>query len=340
MSLKVYDTRGRLKIAAPTQDIHGRFGEVSQVRELLTAEPYRVAGAIFVGTTIDSLFWTAAASGAGAANTQATGLISSTSGTANSGYAQVQSAMLGRFMFAHPLLLRLAGRITEAVVALNTRRWGVFTTTVTPTPTDGFYFEQSAAGVLSVVCSNGGTPQSVASGSFNGEVSAYTLNTNVHAFEIHYFVMQVQFFIDNVLIHTFTPTTVNLTGDYNLPISWNSVNGGAGITSGVFECWAAMTKRMGRDTTQPSSGRQVGIGTLVLKRGPGSLHTVNLSAISNNAVVTLYDNMAASGTVIWSSGALAANSLPFDIDLHDVPFSTGLTVDITVAAATVVVVYE
>lgn len=322
------------------KDIHGRPGEFSQIRDLTMAEPYRVVGVIFNGTTIDTNFWTSAVNGAGAANTQATNLLTTASGTANSGYAQVTSVRRGRFIFAHPMVFRMAGRVTVASVALNTRRWGVGAPSAGAAPTDGFWFEQSAAGVLSVVCSNGGTPTSVASGSFNGQVTSYTLDTNVHAFEIHYFVMQAQFFIDNVLIHTFTPTTANLSGDLTLPIFWSSTNTASGTTSGVFECWASIIRRLGRNTTQPITGRQVGTGTLVLKRGPGSVHTININTVSNNAVVTLYDNTAASGTVLWASGAMTALTQPFDVNLQDVQFTTGLTLDVTAANATAVVVYE
>ena len=323
------------------KDIHGKEGEFNQVRELNVDQPYRVAGTLFVGTTVDTNFWTSTVSGAGAANTQATNLVTTASGTTNSGYAQFQSVRKGRFIFAHPLVVRLAVRLTATTVALNTRRWGAFTTSVAPTPTDGFYFEQSAAGVLSVVCSNGGTPNSVASGSFNGEVSTYTMDTNVHAFEIHYFVMQAQFYIDDVLIHTFTPTTANLSGDFTLPICWNSVNTAAGVTSGVIEGWAAVIRRMGRDVTQPTSFRQSGTTAgQVLKRGPGALRSLSISNVSINSAITLYDNTAASGTVIWSSGTLPALTQPFDIDLHDVQFQTGLDLVIATAASDVVVIYE
>lgn len=321
------------------RDIHGSLGEFSQIRDLAVEQPYRVAGIMFDGTTIDTNFWTSSVSGAGAANTQATGLMTTASGTANSGYAQVQSVRRGRFIFAHPLAWRGAIRITATTVALNTRRWGAFTSTP-PAPTDGFYFELSAAGVLSVVCANGGSATSVASGSFNGERASFTMDTNVHAYEIHYFVMSAKFYIDSQLIHTFTPTTANLTGTLHLPICFQSVNGAAGVTSGTVECWASVIRRLGRDITQPTSGRQAGIGTLVLKRGPGAIHSLDLTAVANNAVVTLYDNTAASGTTIWSSGALAALTQPFDVDLHDVQFTTGLTVDVTVASATATVIYE
>jgi len=322
------------------QDVHSHSGEISQMRDLSTAEPFRVVGVVFTGSTIDTNFWTATNSGAGSGNTQTSGLMSTASGTANSGYAQVVSSRLGRFIFAHPLSMRMAGRITAATVALNARRWGVGAPVAGASPPNGFWFEQSAAGVLSVVHSNTSSPTSVASGSFNGEVKTYVLDTNVHAFEIHYFVMEAQFFIDNVLIHTFTPTTANLSAGYTLPIFWSSTNTASGTTSGVFECWAAIIRRMGRDVTQPTYGGQPGVGTKLLKIGAGAIHSLSITAVANNAVITLYDSTTAAGTVIWSSGAMSSQTQPFDIPLHGTPFFTGLTIDITAASATTVVLYE
>jgi hypothetical protein len=65
-----------------------------------------------------------------------------------------------------------------------------------------------------------------------------------------------------------------------------------------------------------------------------------VSGVVNNSVITLYDNTAASGTILWASGAMGAQTLPFGVDLHQVNFFTGLTLAITAANSTVTVVYE
>ena len=79
---------------------------------------------------------------------------------------------------------------------------------------------------------------------------------------------------------------------------------------------------------------------VTLKVGAGILRKAIVSQISNNSAVTLYDNTAASGTVLWTSGALAANALPFEVDFDGVNFSTGLTFVVATANCSIVWIYE
>ena len=195
--------RSNIQLPHPTvTSARERRADVSQTQDARVAQPFRLLGQYFVGTTIDSIFWTSAVSGAAAANTQATGILTLASGTANSGYAQITTVGRARFIFMHPHVWRAAIRIPDTTVALNTRRWGAFDLGVAPAVNDGLYFELSAAGVLSVCVASGGTVTSVASGSFN-VTPTYELDSNVHAYEIHYFVMQAQFFIGFVTLGHF-----------------------------------------------------------------------------------------------------------------------------------------
>jgi hypothetical protein len=100
--------------------------------------------------------------------------------------------------------------------------------------------------------------------------------------------------------------------------------------------------RSGPDITLPrnyyhAAGTTAGT---VLKRGAGQIHGLTISQVSNNAVVTIHDNTAASGTVIWTSGAMGANTVPFNVDLRGSQFETGLTLVVSGANASVVVIYE
>jgi hypothetical protein len=324
------------------EDIYEHPAAVTFMRDLKVAIPHRLVGSAFVGATLDTNFWTSAVSGAGAAVSQADHDVTISSGTANSGYAHLQTARPARFVFAHPHIYRAAARIASgnAAVALNTRRWGAGTVTA-GAPQDGFYFELSAAGALSIVSCKAGTPTPVASGAWNGPTDAFVMDANLHAYEIHYFVMKAEFYIDGDLVHTLTPTTGNMISDQNLYAFATSVNGASGTTSGALNVHAATIMRIGKEETQPRSVYQAGtVAALVLKRGPGITHTISLSAVANNSVVTLWDNTAASGTTLWSSGSMAAQTQPFQIDLHQVAFYTGLTLSITGAASTVTVVYE
>jgi hypothetical protein len=321
---------------------HDRTAAVDFTGKLRTVDPYRVSGATFVGTTVDPNFWTAAVSGTGV-NTQANSLLTMTSGTGAAGRATFKSVRSGRFIFYNPMVVRHALRIPTLAVADNTRRWGAFTDSSGAT-VDGFYFEVSATGALSVNTRNaGGTVNTVASGSFNGDYgSTYTLDTNVHAYEIHYFVMRVEFWVDGKLLHSMVPTTANLSAIYSLPINQVTINGATGGEAGVIEVWATNMVRLGKDSTQPRShfnNNTTTAGT-VLKYGAGQIHQLEISNVSANSAITLYDNTAASGTVIWASGAMNATTQPFNIDLHEVPFENGLTLVVATASCNCSVVYE
>jgi hypothetical protein len=328
---------GGLNLTSPA----GFTATMNPLGHLSVQQPFRLVGTTF-GASTDTNFWTAATTGAGSSAATASGITTLASGTANNGYGQFQSTRSARFLFAHAHLFRAAIRVSTVAVALNTRRWGAFTTTATTTPSNGVYFELSAAGVLSCVCCSAGTPNAVASGSFNGGVvTSYTVDTNVHAYEIIHYTMGAWFFIDGVLIHRFTPTTAVLYQTLTTPVTFTSINGAAGVTSGPLECWNAMILRLGRDATEHRHFYQSGtVAAQVLKIGAGNLDRIAVSGVAVNSAITLYDNTAASGTVLWASGAMGATTQPFGVDLGNIPFFTGLTLTIATASSTVTVMYE
>ena len=321
-------------------DDFGFKGQFTPIRDFKVTEPYRVAGTTF-GASIDTDFWTAATSGAGSASGVANAIATLSSGTANSGYGILSSIRPARFMFAHPLMWRGAFRVTDTTVALNTRRWGAFSVS-TVTPQNGVFFEVDEDGTFSVNHVSNTSITKVESGSFNGNVDSYTMDTNVHAYEIVYFTMGAWFYVDNVLIHTFLPTTSVLYESLNVPINTTSVNTAAGVTSGTIECFNTTLLRLGRDVTEPISNYQSGTTAgLVLKTGAGKVHGLQLSGIGNNSAMTLYDNTAASGTILWASGAMPNNATPFGLNFgKGIPFYTGLTLVIATANSTVITIYE
>ena len=329
-------------VKAVLTDRHGHAGEFSVMRDLRVSSPHRLVGATFTGTTVDSTFWTTAVSGAGATATQATNSMTLASGTANSGYAHLQSAKVARFVFAHPNIWRGVVRLASVTAADCTRRWGCFTATA-GVPQNGFYFEVSAAGAISLVTCTGATPTPVASGSFNGDFAHYVLDTSVHAYEIHYYLMMIEFFIDGVLIHKISTNTLPAlpSADYQLPAAATSMNSAGGTTSGSLQVIASTIMRIGKEETQPAFVYQSGtVAALVLKRGNGVIHSLAISNVSNNATLTLWDNTAGSGTAIYTTGAMAANTIPFSVDLHSVAFYTGLTLTIASANCDVTVIFE
>lgn len=322
----------------PSTGFHARMTPIGDLR---VVEPYRLVGTVY-GAAIDTRTWTASNSGAGSAAGVANGLATLTSGTANNGYGQITSVRSARFIFAHPHQFRAAARFPDPTEMNNTRRLGAYTLSGVA-PQDGFAFEVDGSGNLSCVAYRGGaTSYSASSGSFNGDVASYTLDTNVHAFEILHFVMGAWFYIDGVLIHKLTPTTATLCDTLTLPCTAQSINSASGTESSDLEIWSMNIARLGRAQTAPmnyyhAAGTTAGV---TLKSGPGAFRKLVLSQIANNSAVTIYDNTSASGTIIFASGAMPANTTPFDIDFGEISFSTGLTFVVATAACSLVFVYE
>lgn len=325
-------------------DANGHLGKMSFMRTLATHSPYRLLGSAFEGATLDTNFWTGSASGTGASNVQDGGHVLLTSGTDNDGYAQVQSARKARFIFAHPMLFRIAFSTADPTQADVTKRAGVFTVDAStpPEPVDGYWGEINADGTVAIGYAKDGVATTIQGDAFNRH-HLIGIDNKVHAFEIHYFLMRVEWYLDGVLIHVIDTTdlTDDATDSLSLPITTQCFNSATGTTSGSWVFHAAVVIREGRYETTPESYFQSGTTAgLVLKRGGGALRRLVVSNVSNNAVITLYDNTAASGTIIWASGSMGAQTQPFDVTLEGVPFDNGLTLVISGATCNVVTIYE
>ena len=327
-------------ISARTVSPVGRTADVSFMRTMATHTPLRMVGTGFVGATNDAKFWTTAVSGTGATSVQSDGHVSLVSGTGNSGYANLTSVQAARFVFAHPMIFRGAFSISAQVVALCSRLWGVYTSTGTPpVPVDGFWFEQDPAGIFYIAYAKSGSITKVASGSFNGDVSTYTLDTKVHAFEVHYFVMKAEYYVDNVLIHTLdsTTTTDHFVDEYSLPIQATCKNSALGVTSGSLVAHAAVIMREGAVGTDSVYYHLSGVAaTHTLKLGPGRLHKILFNNTSGTNI-TIYDGLTAGGAVI---GIITTTSAALGEWNYDLPFYTGLVMVTTGNALDATVVYE
>lgn len=307
-----------------------RIQRISPIGGAIVDQTTRLIGANF-GSAIDTNFWTASNSGAASAAGVANSIATLISGTANNGYGSLTTTRMARFLFANPNLYRGVIRVTAASVTNCTRRFGAFTAAANPydTPTNGFGFEISTSGVLSCkTWSNGVVANTVNSGSFNGQVTGYTIDTNAHAYEIVYFVMNAWFFVDGVLLHKFTPTTAILTQNLTVQSTASIFNSAGGTTSGTMEFWASSILRLGKELTRPKSVRISTNTTTVLKLGAGTIHSIVLNnSPTANHTMTIYDNTAASGTIL-NLFTCSASQIPFEINLSPMglDFYTGLTI--------------
>jgi hypothetical protein len=345
LKARIFDSSGNAfsranPLPASLHDAAGNSATFTAQGALRAATANRIVGSIFEDA-VDANFWALANSGTASAAAIGSGICTLTSGSDAAGYGQVQSVNKARFIFATLNEYRGLVRVPVLAVADCTRRWGDITTSATTTPLNGFYFEVSGAGVLSVNHVSDGSVTSAASGSFNGTVDSYTLDTNVHAYEVLYFQASAQFYVDGVLVHTFTPGAAPLCELWHHNATATCINGGTGGVSGVLQVYAHTIQRIGEINTASKSKYNTGTtAATVLKIGPGSVHGILLSAIGNNSAVTLYDNTAASGTVLFASGAMPNNTTPLNLGGLDLPFEIGLTLVVATTSSDVVVSYE
>jgi hypothetical protein len=338
------DENGHLKCGVHgVKDDFGFQGEFTPMRDAKTCQPYRLVGVNFAGTN-DPNFWTCTNAGSNSYSSIFNGVAKVYGGGANVGYGQVQSIRPARFVFAHPHLYRSLIRVDGTLAPGNTRRWGAYTTTgLVPAPQDGFYFETNGYGTVSLNCmASGAVTYSATSGNFNGVQSEFALDTNVHAYEIVHFVAGAWFYIDDVLLHTFKPATLPLASTVTLPVTVTSVNTAGIVTSGTLDAWASTILRLGRDITAPTSYfHPSSQATTMLKVGAGTLHgVVILSVATNGAVLSIYDNTAASGKLLYQTGALQTVDRNVSVLGLNLPFYTGLTFSVATQNAAVLLTYE
>ena len=318
-----------------------RGQRISPTGAAMVESTKRMVGGGFPLGSLDTVAWTATSSGAGAAAGAASGKVILTSGTANSGYGTVTSTQRARFLFASVNNFRGTFRLSALGGANTTRSWGAFNLGSLPAINDGFYFNyDGTTSTLSVNTISGGVvTNTINSGSFNGEFTTYTVDTNAHNFEIIYQVAAVLFLIDGVLLHRFSLGSSPMSSDMSVCTSGLSKNSASGTTSVSLEIWAMSIVRLGAADPGPQGYHINANGTFVIKVGPTTIHSlvVNTPGAVNNTV-TIYDNTAASGTIIGvvQSTLGSPATLNYGVDL-----SIGLTIVVaTGTAADITVIYD
>lgn len=323
------------------EDEYGFHGQFTPFNALLTTNVFRLVGTTF-GAALDTNFWTATKTGAGSVAALAAGIVSLTSGTANSGYGQLASVRSARYFLSNANRFQGVFRLPAVVAADTTRIWGVGTVSGQAVQ-DGYTFEVDGSGVLHLRSySSGSLLSDIASGSFNGTVSVYAMDTNVHIYEITYTTNCVCFVIDGVLVHRITATTVRLSSILDFPTISLSKNSASGTTSATLEVWSSSIVRLGQEHSSPFFKNIHGVvAAQVLKNSHGRLKSVIVNGWVNGSVITIYDALTATNPIATiaptssGGGQLTSFSLPFDLD-----FYTGLTITTANATTDVTIIYE
>jgi len=315
-------------------DHYGTQQYIAPNGEVVAVPLYKLIGDVFTGAAIDPNFWTPNLGTGGSITITAGELVVSTGTTANNAI-EITSVRHARFSGLAPNKLRVVVQLPDSGVANNVRHWGLWTATC------GATFQMNGT-VFQLTTRKGGVDTPISSGGFNGQYGAtFTPGVVSHVYEIIYQPRQVVWLVDNKILHTLSASSTPWADDLNLPIHFGSVNSGGLTTNVTFKSRIATVARFGIPDIQPKSLFVQGLNAGVnLKNTPGNLHGIVLSGITNNAVINVYDNTTAAGTLIWTSGALTANGLPFDIDFKTIPFSIGLSVSITGANVNALVIYD
>lgn len=337
---RALDENGHLKThVLGIADHYGFDAENTPVGELRTVIPTRLVGIMFDGTTIDPNFWTSTTANA-ATITQAGGVLTLASGVNAAGSAQFNSNRRARYVTGATNSCRCVVQLGDTGAANNTRRWGIGFGAAMPTLSDGAWFQLSGT-TFGIATMKAGVITVVNSGSFNMQFGkTFSPGTTAHVYEMYWNNGWIYFVIDGDILHKVTANTTTWADTMAHYIYISNINTG-NTTNVTLSVRVISIRRLGPLLTQPISRYQSGtVAALVLKYGPGNLHTVIISGVNNNAVITLYDNTAAAGTVIFSTGAMGALTTPFALDFQGAPWYTGLTLAITGANANATVVYE
>jgi hypothetical protein len=308
-------------------DQYGFRVENTPMGEMRVISPIRLVGTTFVGSTIDTNFWTAtifASGGTIATAVQGSGEIVLSSKTDSTGSVILQSVRKARYVGGSANRYRAQIQFGDTGKTDNTKRWGCFD------GTDGAYFKLSGT-TLSVCTLKASSETAVASASWNASTVTPTL-TNVNTYEIYITNGRVYFVINDVLVHTIIASSVTWTATTNLPVRADNINSG-NTTDTTMSIRVNTIYRLDHLETD-SISKYVGTDTTtVLKYGAGRLHRI--VNCDNVGSITLYDNTSAGGTII----ATIDTSKVLGHMEFGCPFSLGLTL-VTASSSKVVVVYE
>jgi hypothetical protein len=329
------DENGHFKISNPV-DSYGFEVENTPMGEMRMVEPFRLIGATFEGTTIDSGFWTTGSSGTGVPPVSQGGAqLTITSGSASGGTATCYSVRRARYVGGASMRYRAVVQ-ASAGVANNTRRWGIgWGSSAMPTITDGAWFMLSGT-TFQIQTMKGGVPSTVTT--FNGRMGiTYDPGTSVKTYEIYWSNSRVYFVVGGEILHIVSASSATWANTMNFHAFMDSVNSGT-TTSSTLETRVATIYRLGKAETSPILRYIAGAVTgSVLKYGPGRLHRIILGTQSSAGTITIYNATTAANTIALITWAVndSPKSIEFGADFYN-----GLTVTTTGTNTAFIFVFE
>lgn len=296
---------------------------IDDFRALKTASAVNLAGGSFFTNNKDTNFWAETVTGTGSV-TQANGVATLATGTTANSTTQYQSVRVARFIPGMINFYRGVLRVGDTGAANNIRNWGIFDSS------NGAFFQLSGT-TMNIVTRNGSSDTVVSKASWNKD-NTFTLDTNYHEYEIHVSYIEIEFWIDEVLVHKVSYGTALPALTLNLPITMQNNNTNGAATNVSLIVSVAIIDRLGQLINNSTYKNITTATTTVLKQGTGMLHRIVIN--NPTGTITVYDNTAGSGTTIAGIDSTSKGTLTFDL-----PFSFGLTI-VTSGATNITVIYE
>ncbi|MFA5871075.1 MAG: hypothetical protein WC842_04325 [Candidatus Paceibacterota bacterium] len=323
-------------------DSYGFSVENTPMGEMRMVTPVRLSGSSFSGSTIDSNFWTSAATGGagGSAIAQSGSEITLTSGTANADSVTLFSVRNSRYVGGSSMRFRALCQFASGTEN-NKRRIGIgFGSTAMPAVTDGAWFQLSGTTFSVVTCKGGAiNEQVISSGSFNGVLgTTYTPPTTVITLEIYWTNSKVWFVIGDDILHTVSASTETWGNTMSYHIFASSLNSDTAISK-TLKIRTATISRMGNLETLPMTKNITGVNTSqIFKYSAGTLHRIIVGTPVNGKTITIYDNVTGTTNPIGII-TLPAQSVPIILEYRS-PFFNGLNVVPNDTGLNLTVVYE
>lgn len=306
-------------------NVFNRDAVVNEIGELRVVMPIKLVGDNFSGAALDTQIWTSTLAGSGAVVLGSGEAQLRTNTTANSTVlvrGNRASRTIGNLFNYAALMVRLG----DTGVTNNKRNWGAYDAN------NGYFFQldgttfkvvrRKAAADTQITAFNGITP---------------VVDGNYHMYEIYYTSAGVWFLQDGNLVHELVVSTTPLIEATTTKLSMENLNSGGSTTDASLYVSSANIFRLGQLNYAPRAVRLNSAATTTLKSNPGTLVGLLIGKSgTGTADITIYDNTAASGTVIAVIDCAAQRGyIPIDVE-----FEIGLTVVTTTTVGDYTLLYD
>ena len=305
--------------------VTGMIGYLDRFRNFKVANTKRIIGSNF-GNSIDTTYLYTITNNNGGTATATDGVATlATNTTANGNTTLITKGKI-RYLSGRNNNIRFQVRFGDTGGTNNVREFGIYV------DANNFYGYRLSNTTFSIVTKKAGVETVVSSGSFNGNGNitngTYTVDTNFHGFEILVSGSRIQFIIDNRPIHVATATTSSIVSSLPGQIYLSNTNSGGSTTNRILDILALSGSQIGDAVNNPQYYNIDAVAeTRTLKAGGGTLQSISIGRLGGaNALITIYDNTAGSGTIIARFDLTNNNAFGTHIfGIEGVNFYNGLT---------------